>query len=159
MSNDPNQLGKGLVPRQPSSLAAAPASGLATRRFVPMGELAQLVAEEVSRLLAAGTDFSAYAVTLALRQSHPTLEIVHETKRPGDTTPTVREAVHTAMVSAMQPGRAGEGWQMEWRTTKGNPARWYFPPAQPVLPGAAAQPALPISADSSTPQIIDGETA
>jgi hypothetical protein len=75
---------------QPSngSTALTIYAGGAARDPIAASDLDLLVANEISRLVAAGEIYTAYDITLALRAAHPDLDISHD---------AVRTAVHDQM--------------------------------------------------------------
>lgn len=85
------------------------------RRPINRNDLYLLVETEVMRRVTTRQTFTAYGITLALREANPGLVILHH---------EVRERVHDLManVSFLQ-----HPYQMEWRSYNGNPARTYIP--------------------------------
>jgi hypothetical protein len=83
------------IARERTALAQELRGATSVRRFVESNELRVLVQQELALHIERHDTFTAYDITLALRATHPSLEIIHT---------SVRDSIHEQMQQLVTQG-------------------------------------------------------
>lgn len=109
-------------------------------------ELKAMIDTEIDWVVAAKKEFTAYNITLLIRNKYPMLEIVHE---------NVRKYVHNKMDKYHNWSKLSWGYDSKVVDYNGESAQTYYPLLQTVI-GSVTQPTITVTPDltNSVPQLV-----
>lgn len=103
-------------------------------------ELKAMIDTEIDWVVAAKKEFTAYNITLLIRNKYPMLEIVHE---------NVRKYVHNKMDKYHNWSKLAWGYDSKTVDYNGEAAQTYYPLLQTVI-GSVSQPTITVTPDVSS---------